>query len=429
MIAAIMAGGKGTRISSVARDIPKPMIEIEKKPVLLHEIECLKRQGLTDILLITGYLGDCIEEYFRDGSDFGVHITYFREKEPLGTAGALFYLKHLLREDFFLLNGDILFDIDFARLLKFHKEKDALATIFTHPNSHPFDSAVILADADARVTGWLHQEDLRIRFKNRVNAGIHILSPKVLDRYTSFGKMDLDRDILKPLIPCGRVFAYDSPEYVKDMGTPERYHAVCRDFLSGKTHAKNLKEKQKAVFLDRDGTINEYCGFITKPDQIMLLPGAAKAIRQINKSEFLAIVISNQPVIARGECTFEELSEIHNQLETLLGEQGAYLDAIYYCPHHPDGGFPAERPELKIDCDCRKPKPGLILQAARDYHIDVSRSYMVGDSVIDVLAGHAAGCKAVLLGDHATDSIPSQTIQYPDLYSFILDMLPGLEEK
>ena len=192
-------------------------------------------------------------------------------------------------------------------------------------------------------------------------------------------------------------------EYVKDMGTPDRYEAVCRDFAAGRVKAKNLKQKQKAIFLDRDGTINKYVGFLRNIDEFELLPGVTEAIKKINESGYLAIVATNQPVIARGEVTVPELQEIHNKMETLLGAEGAYLDAIYYCPHHPHKGYEGEVPELKIDCECRKPKPGMLFTAAEDFNIDLSQSWMIGDGENDVKAGKAAGCRTALIGTDAYD--------------------------
>ncbi len=119
----------------------------------------------------------------------------------------------------------------------------------------------------------------------------------------------------------------------------------------------------------------------------------SKAIKKINSSEYLAIVVTNQPVIARGEVTYDELQEIHNKMETLLGAEGAYIDAIYYCPHHPHKGYEGEITELKFECDCRKPKPGMLIKAATDFNIDLSQSWMIGDGENDVLAGKNAGCK------------------------------------
>ena len=395
----IMAGGKGTRISSIASDIPKPMIKIDGKPVLEHEIECLRMQGFNDIIITVSHLGNIIMDYFGDGKAFGVNIEYYFEEEPLGNAGALFKIKDKLTEDFLLLNADAVFDIDFNKFVSYHKEKGGLVTLFTHPNSHPYDSGLIIADDNGAVLNWLAKEDDRPKYyRNRVNAGLHVISPNVLDVVIDTPKIDLDRQLLKPLSGTGRMYVYDSPEYVKDMGTPERYESVTRDFVNGIVKGKNLSNKQKAIFLDRDGTINKYVGFLRDIDEFELLDGVADAIKEINKSGYLAIVVTNQPVIARGEVTYEELNLIHNKMETLLGNEGAYLDAIYYCPHHPHSGYEGEIPELKFDCDCRKPKPGMLLKAAKDYNIDLSQSYMVGDSENDVEAGNAAGCKSVLLG-------------------------------
>jgi len=424
----IMAGGKGTRISSVANDIPKPMIRIMGKPILEYQIESLKRQGFKDIVIVVGHLGAVIMNYFNDGRAFGVNIDYFCEEEPLGTAGALFKMRDDLTTDFIIINGDVIFDIDFYRMVSYHYKRGGLATIFTHPNDHPYDSTLITTGNNGRVTGWLHKEDERKFYKNRVNAGIHILSPKVLDLYTYSGQKDMDRDVLKPLMTAGLLFSYDSPEYVKDMGTPERYHMVTADILAGKVQARNLNNKQKAIFLDRDGTINEYCGFVSKPEQLKLIPRAAEAIARINESGYLAIVITNQPVVARGDCTFDELDEIHNKLETLLGQEGAYLDAIYYCPHHPDKGFSGERPELKFECECRKPKPGLIIKAAELYNIDLSESYMVGDNMTDILTGQAAGCHVALLCDRKNYNITESVCAYSDLNSFVYDVLENKGE-
>lgn len=409
----IMAGGKGTRISSIASDIPKPMIPIGGVPVLEHEINCLREQGFNDLIITVSHLGNIIMDYFGDGSNispitgksFGVKIEYYVEETPLGNAGALFRLKDKLTEDFLLLNADAIFNVDFNRFVKFHKEKGGLVTLFTHPNSHPYDSALIIADSNGKVTNWLSKEDERPNFyKNRVNAGLHVISPKILSVNIDTPKIDLDRQLLKPLVETGQIFAYDSPEYVKDMGTPDRYYLVEDNFKNGIVEGKNLKNKQKAIFLDRDGTINKYVGFVRKPEEFELLPNVAKTIKKINDLGYLTIVITNQPVIARGDVSYSELDEIHNKMETQLGMEGAYIDGIYYCPHHPHKGYEGEIPELKIECECRKPKPGMILKAAKDFNIDLSNSWMIGDSENDILAGKNAGCKTALISSNNQNS-------------------------
>ncbi|MBR4791746.1 MAG: HAD-IIIA family hydrolase [Treponema sp.] len=430
----IMAGGMGTRIQSVRADVPKPMIEICGKPILQYQIENLKACGLTDITIGVGHLGHVIKEYFGDGSKFGVNISYFTEDRPLGTAGALFKMldgkacdevqtETVINDDFLLLCGDVIFDIDFNRFIAFHKEHKAWASLMAHPNGHPYDSSLLVTEVlppaelgglpvnTHRVTKWMAKEDERLYYKNLVNAGLQLISPELLrETMKNFvprhpetpDKIDLDRDVLKPNIKSGKIFAYETPEYIKDMGTPDRYYETEADIKSGKVHARNLSQKQKAVFLDRDGTINKNAGFVTKPEQFELIPGAAEAIKKINKSGYLAIVITNQPVIARGDCTFEELALIHAKMETELGKEGAFIDGLYFCPHHTDKGFPGERPEYKCDCGCRKPKAGLFLQAAKDFNIDLSQSYMIGDSENDIKAGKNAGCKASYLIENFT---------------------------
>lgn len=462
----IMAGGKGSRIASVKSDVPKPMIEICGKPILQYQIENLRQCGLRNITLVIGHLGHVIQEFFGDGNRFGVNITYFVEEHPLGTAGALFQMPELT-EDFLLLCGDVMLDVDFNRFIQFHQEHDAWASLMVHPNGHPFDSSLLVTEIlppqesggmpveTQRVLQWMNKEDERTYYRNCVNAGIEIISPKLLKivyetlcndyetlcndydtlalrkRYADatkaaenddentcitkaetmvvernvvqrpeakrIVKIDLDRDVLKPNIKTGKIFAYHTPEYIKDMGTPERFYETEKDILNGKPAARNLKNKQKAIFLDRDGTVNIKKGFLTKAEDMELIDGAAEAIRLINLSEYLAIVVTNQPQIARGDCSFEELQLIHDKMETDLGKHGAFVDAIYYCPHHTDKGFPGERIEYKCNCDCRKPKPGLLMQAAQDFNIDLSQSYMIGDNDNDVKAGEAAGCQQVCL--------------------------------
>ena len=216
-------------------------------------------------------------------------------------------------------------------------------------------------------------------------------------KLSNLEKVDLDRDVLKPAISSGRIYAYETSEYIKDMGTPDRLKEVESDLTSGKISARNLSVKQKAIFLDRDGTINMAKGFLTDINDFELIEGVAEAIARINKSGFLAVVVTNQPVIARGECSFEQLQKIHDKMETLLGKKGAFIDGLFLCPHHTDKGFEGERIEYKVDCECRKPKAGLFFQAERALNIDLSQSYMVGDSETDIKAAENAGCKKAVL--------------------------------
>lgn len=392
----VIAGGKGTRIATVNSEIPKAMIPINGKPILEYEIEMAKRYGYTDFLFITGHMGDQISSYFGNGSQWGVSIEYFQEKRPLGTAGALGCLKEKLTEDFFVFYGDTVMDFDMDAMLGYHRAKRADATLFVHPNDHPYDSDIVGMDAEGRVTRFYnkpHAEGFVCR--NIVNAALFIFSPRILSEIEVGVKSHIEKDVLPRCLAKGmNLYGYLSAEYIKDMGTPDRFYAVCDDVCSGKVARLNRSNLRPAIFLDRDGTISREVNLLNKVENLELLEGSAEAIRLINGSDYLAIVVTNQPVIARNLCTIEELEHIHAALETMLGKRRAYVNAIYYCPHHPDKGYPEERPEYKVVCNCRKPAPGMLLKAAEDWHIDLEQSVMIGDSDRDVQAGENAGCKA-----------------------------------
>ncbi len=400
MQAVIMAGGKGTRLRSITNDeIPKPMAPIAGKPILQWQIECLRRSGVTDILLIIGYLSEKIEAYFGSGADFGVRIDYFREEQPLGTAGALAEVADRLEEDFLLVFGDTIFDISIPRMMAFHREKQAEATLFVHPNSHPFDSDIVLRDETQRVCGFLSKHDTRTDwYDNCVNAGFYIVNKRLCGRIVRGEKTDLEKQVLWPLArQGGAVYAYLSPEYIKDVGTPERITAAAGELERGVVAARNLEKKQKCVFLDRDGTVNQYRGLISTPEQLELEPCAAEAIRLLNRSGYLAVVVTNQPVVARGMCSVEDVENIHRKLSTLLGQEGAYLDGIAFCPHHPDKGYPEENPAYKIPCRCRKPDIGMLTACAERFNIDLAQSWMVGDTTVDLQTGLNAGTHTALV--------------------------------
>lgn len=401
MKAVIQAGGKGTRISEITGDvIPKPMLEISGYPILYHQMMNLKKNGITDITVIIGHLGNVIKDYFGDGKQFGLNISYVEEdpEKPLGTAGSLYFLKDKLKENFVFLLADVFIDIDFEKMEQYHIANNADVTLLTHPNGHPFDSDLVVEEGGVvKAFDYKSNDRTTYNYKNLVNAGVMIFSPSVFKYLTELRKYNYEKDIIVPLINEGKVVSYKSSEYAKDMGTPERYRRVQEDYNSGICDAKNLANKQKAIFLDRDGTINEYVGFLRKEEDFRLIPGVSEAIKKINNSGYLAIVVTNQPVIARGEVTEEELEEIHKKMETLLGLDGAYIDDIYYCPHHPDKGFEGEIPELKIECDCRKPKTGMLEKATREHNIDLSSSIMIGDSTLDIKMAENTGMQSVLL--------------------------------
>lgn len=409
MQAVIMAGGKGTRLAAITKDeIPKPMVPVNGKPLLLWQIEELKKNGITDIIMIIGHLGEKIEEYFQNGEKYGVHVSYIREHEPLGTAGAFYYLKDKIVSDYFLLVfGDVFFSIDIQRMEKFYIDHQAKAALFVHPNSHPADSDLVVLDENNKIFKFDSKHNVRnYWFDNCVNAGFYILNKEICDLVKKPCKLDFEKDILIPLVEKeDAVYGYRSPEYIKDIGTVDRIRQTEKDVENGFIEEKCLKNKQTCIFLDRDGTINQYRGLVWKDEDFELEENTSDAIKRINQSGKLAIVITNQPSVARGLCQIEDIETVHKKMSTLLGKEGAYLDDVYFCPHHPDKGYPEENPVYKIPCECRKPKTGLIQKAIEQYHIDLSSSWMVGDTTVDIQTGKNAGLHTalVLTGEAGND--------------------------
>lgn len=404
MIAFVLAGGKGTRFKKVTRDVlPKPMVNIAGKPILQHQIEFLARNNVNKIILSVGYKAKIIKDYFEEGKRFGVSIIYSEESKPLGTAGAFKYAESLFnrksKEDTLVIYGDIIFDIDLERMLNFHKRHNGLGTLFIHPNDHSYDSDLLEINQDDRIIKFINKPHPKeLIYQNFVNAGLYILRPEILQHIPYKQKLDFGRDIFPKIIDTKKyLYAYNSPEYVKDMGIPDRYNKVKDDILNGKVHRKNLKNKQKVVFLDRDGVINKEVDLLYKPEQLKLISGVEEAIKRLNNSDYLVVIATNQPVVARGLCTEEGIREIHKKLETLLGRQGAYINRIYYCPHHPDKGYPEENKKYKIKCNCRKPEVGMFLQAEKDLNISKEESFMIGDTTTDIQTGKNYGIRTILV--------------------------------
>ena len=402
----ILAGGAGTRLRARLGDLPKPMIPIAGKPLLEHQVELAKKYGFTDLIFFVHYRADLIKQHFGDGKQFGVRIRHILETEPLGTAGAVFAGREFLADRFMVMYGDTMVNVDLNRIWNAHDKAGAAATLLLHPNDHPFDSDLVEVDANLRVLAFHNRpHPANVWRQNLVNAGLYVLETPALLQCADVKPakpdskiLDFGRDIFPALVARRKkLLGYNSPEFIKDIGTPERYDKISAQFEKGIVQASSLATPQRAVFLDRDGTIIPDKDCLRNADELELLPGVAEAIHALNLAGWRAVVVTNQPVIAKGFCDEAELQRIHNKLESLLGLEHAFLDRIYFCPHHPEKGFPGERPELKIVCDCRKPKTGMITKAVADLNIDLSQSWFVGDTTTDVQTAKHAGVKSILL--------------------------------
>ncbi len=417
----ILAGGAGTRLRACLGDLPKPMIPIAGKPLLEHQVELAKKHGFTDLIFFVHYRADLIEKYFGDGKKFGVQIRYILEEKPLGTAGAVLAGFEKLAERFVVLYGDTMVNVDLNRIWNAHEKAGADATLLLHPNDHPLDSDLVEVNSESFVTAFHNRPHAEnVWRQNLVNAGLYVLEKVALASFQSCSSgrqsahfstgenqsrltsaatiLDFGKDIFPKMVRVGKkLLGYNSPEFIKDIGTPERYDKICAQFAAGIVQRSSLATPQRAVFLDRDGTLVPEKDCMRDADELELLPGVAGAIHELNHEGWRTVVVTNQPVIAKGFCDEAELQRMHNKMETLLGREHAFLDRIYFCPHHPEKGFPGERPELKIDCDCRKPKTGMIRKAAVDLNIDLKQSWLVGDTTTDLETAKNAGLKSVLV--------------------------------
>lgn len=408
MKVAILAGGMGTRLGLTDR--PKPMVPVGGRPLLERLIEVAKASGFQDIVLLTGHLGEVIEAHFGNGERFGVRIEYRRETAPLGTAGATRNARDLLTEPFILLYGDILIDVDLAHIAAFHQATGAAATLFVHPNDHPHDSDIVAVDEDRRVARLMpkpHADGALL--PNLVSAALYVVDPAVIDFVSGDRPSDWIHDVFPRVLDSGKpIYAYRSVEYAKDIGTPARLAKGEADLASGRVERLSRRHPKPAIFLDRDGVLNVEINGVHRPQDLALTEGAAQALRCINDAGIPAICVTNQPDIAKGKMTTEDLLQVFAALDTGLAGGGAYLDDVYWCPHHPERGWPGEVAALKIPCSCRKPEPGMLIAAAETHNLDLARSWLIGDRPSDVVAAHAAGARAILL--HTRNDIPPEEI-------------------
>lgn len=431
----ILAGGKGTRLRERLGGKPKPLVDVCGVPLLERQILLVQRYGFDRVLLLVNHEAQQVHDFCESRDDWELDLDIIDDGEPRGTAGATLATFDRLEHEFLVMYGDTMLEVELDRFHEFHADAaDAAATLFLHPNDHPQDSDLVELDEDDRVIGFHpYPHDPSRWYPNLVNAALYWVRRDALTPWRTLpGVVDFAKDLFPQMLRQGMLIrGYRSPEYIKDLGTPARLDRVCADFRSGKIARASLEAKQPIVFLDRDGTLNREVDHLRDPVQLELLPGVARAIRRLNESEYRCCVVTNQPVVARGECTEADLHQIHAKLETLLGREGAFLDRIYHCPHHPDRGFAGERAELKVDCDCRKPKIGLIERAVRDFNGTIERSWLIGDSSVDIETARRAGVRSILVEsgyaglDYRAWSVPDVVV--PTLegaVEFILDRYP-----
>jgi mannose-1-phosphate guanylyltransferase / phosphomannomutase len=395
MHAVIITEGQGTRAAAMTGDrIPKALLPVAGVPIIIRQMRVLRREGVTRLSVLAGHLGDHLRPALApEAAALGLELEIIVESKPLGTAGGLTTLDPGAPETL-IVCGDLLFDIALAPLREFHLRKNALITVVAHPNDHPRSSDLIVA-RDGLVQVILPRGRPRSHdHRNLVPAGLYLAAPAFFAALETGTKADMINDVLPRLIAAGLpIAAYDTPEYLCDIGSPPRLALAERDLQAGRVEGFNSVHPRPAIFFDCDGVLNEEPGDpgIVAANQVKTIPGAGAALRRARLAGLLAVAVTNRPQVAKGLVTLDDLDHILGCLEALLAEDGGVLDRIYFCPHYPQAGCAGEIAALKIRCECRKPGSLLLRQALADLPIDRLRSMLIGDSLRDIGAARGVG--------------------------------------
>jgi len=400
--AVISVGGKGTRFSEISSDIPKPLFPIDGVSCLERSIIQLCNQNIKNIIMLTCYKKEFFNESCQKLSmKYGISILIRSENVPMGECGGLWDLLDILPEHFIFVNGDLLWSIDIARLFRFHKCAAADVTLCTHITNHPEDSDVIEDSWSNQIVNFSlkpHKSDSYLKM-NLGNAGISIINRNIIS-------------ILPKPLPtqswCNailtyskgysiKVFSYNTTEYIKDIGTPNRFRQAINDLKKGLVDRKCYINSQAALFLDRDNTLI-YCpkkAYITSEVDILLIHENINKIRRFvaNNNFDMCIMVTNQPQVAMGFCSVEEVIACNSALIMRCYKSGLVIDDVSFCPHHPHTGFEGEVKVLKTNCFCRKPSPGMLIEQAFNRNIDLQRSAVIGDSPADLGVALSVGAR------------------------------------
>jgi histidinol-phosphate phosphatase family protein len=377
--AVILAGGEGTRLRPLTNRVPKPMVIVNNRPFLEYLIDMLKENGISEVVLLLGYLPEKITQYFGDGQNFGVNIKYSIGEVSDKTGTRIKNAGHLLDDVFFLMYGDNYWPLNLERLLKFYNEHKILAstTVYANKDGKGEYGAKnnIYVDDDGYVVKY--DKSRKDENLNGVDIGFFIVSKKVLELMPNHD-FSFEEEILPLLVDKRQLSGYRTEHRYYYISTPESLKLT-----------ENYLQPKKVVLLDRDGVINRKApenDYIKNWGEFEFLPGAVEALKLLTQNGYDIYIITNQRGIARGMMSERGLDIIHGKLKAELEKHNARIKGIYYCPHGLDDG-----------CDCRKPKPGLLFQAASEHNLNLTKAVFIGDGESDFQAGDAAGCKTILV--------------------------------
>ena len=371
--AVVLAGGFGTRLAHVVPDVCKPMAPVAGRPFLRFIMDQLAGAGFDRVVVADGYRREQIEGFF--GSAYrGMAIEYSPEETPLLTGGAVKRALGRCRADWvFVLNGDTWLDVDFAAMETAAADapEDSSAVIAVK-RMHDFERyGTVDVDAGGALTAFHEKRPCE---EGLINAGVYLLRGDALDGMSE--KFSLESDYFERVVGDGALRAVECAGGFIDIGVPEDYELA-------QTMLASLAKSWKLAMFDRDGTINVDTGHLHEPEKLELIPSTVDTMRAYSVDpDFKVVVVTNQAGIAKGLYTEADMRYLHRYMEGELEKLGVRVDAWYFCPHHPDYTGP---------CECRKPAPGMLLAAIRDFDSDPSRCVMYGDKPSDEAAAQAAG--------------------------------------
>ncbi len=373
--AVILAGGLGERLKPFTETNPKPMYRFGDKPFLEYLICQIREWNIKDIVLLLGYLPEKVIEYFGNGESFGVHIRYVITPVEYDTQYRLKAAENYLQEDFLMMYCDNICPIDFQKLKQEYKNNQALVQVTAYANDDCYTRDNLKINPGGRVEVY-DKKRKSLNLKG-VDIGYAIMSKRVL-AFMSDKNDNFEAVVYPKLVEEGKLFATVTNHRYYSIGSYERIE-LTEKYLSG----------QKYIFLDRDGVTNKKppkAEYVCKPEDFIWIEGAKEAIKKLNGAGYIVILISNQAGIARGIMSHDDFWKIQKKMECDLDKIGAHIDKVYYCPH----GWDEE-------CECRKPKPGMLYQAQKDFSINLTQCVVIGDDERDIMTAHNANMKGILV--------------------------------
>ena len=374
----ILVGGKGSRLGEITKKFPKPMLEFDSKPFLLHLINQLKSFGFTKIVLLAGHAAEVVEEYFKKNKLFGVSIEIIKEKELLGTGGALINAYDLLEDQFFLMNGDSMIDGNWLPMNNLLNEENCISMALVKMSDCSRFGSVVLKDN--KVISFLEKQNSNS--EGLINGGIYCIQKKILRDY-KVERLSFENDILSNFVEKQKVSGKEINGYFIDIGIPESLEEAKK---------KKWIANKKAVVFDRDGTLNYDNGYTHRVSDLKWKEGAIKLLKFLNDSNILVFVATNQAGIAKGIFHESDMHKFHLEMQHQLRNIGAHIDGFYFCPYHID----AKVSQYKLDSDDRKPKTGMLKKICEEFSLEKENMLMIGDRDTDIQCAENFNISSIL---------------------------------